>query len=173
MITVSLRGYLRPSGMFNLARGHGALQLSVVSQRTSPALQGWHKRQQFASGLVVAERNRAYVGHTGQRASRRSPPLEFHLAASLSRIPQNNSSPWNSLGAIPNHHLAVSIDRARDLRSQRRGRWKLLKSMVRHEKSARLTQFFHDSSERLQSFVARAALRGGGAAVRRPLSRVH
>ena len=56
--------------------------------------------------------------------------------------------------------LWVSIDRARDLWSQeaaqRRGRWKLLKTMVLFEKSVRLTKTFHQTPERLQSYLTRA-----------------
>ena len=52
-------------------------------------------------------------------------------------------------------HLRVSIDRTRDFRSQKAA-WQFLKSMVRSEKGARLTNFFHEDSEHLQRYVARA-----------------
>ena len=122
------------------ARYHDALQSLVVSRRTSPTLHSWQRRQQFASGLVVAEKSRAHAGNNDP-LFRRSPPISFHVAPILSRIPQDNSSLREHSGALPDQALrSVSRQSARDIRSQeaaqRRGRWKLLISMVRHEKSS-------------------------------------
>ena len=130
MITVGLSGYLRPSEMFNLEGG------SVLLFPQDPALQSWHERQPFASGLTVA-----FVGNSGP-VTHRSPHLDSDVASILSIIPKDDNSARDHAGTLPDQTLGC----VRDLRSQeaaqRRGRWKLSKSIVRYKKSARLTKNF-------------------------------
>ena len=80
---------------------------------------------------------------------------------STPRVPEDDSSPRSHVGASPNRQSGVSIDRARDLRSQeaaqRQGGGKLLESMhCRYEKERSLTKPFHEYPERLQSYLTRA-----------------
>ena len=61
-------------------------------------------RQPLASGLVVAERNRAHLGNADP-ATRHSPHLDFPVVPSPSRILQNNSSPRDHAGTSPDEAL--------------------------------------------------------------------
>ena len=127
--------------MFNLQGGviqagnHDTLQFFVVSQRTSPALQSWHKREQLASGLVVAILARRPTGHR---------IWTFTWPQFLREFQKTTARLGITVVPYQIRHSVLSIDRARDLRSQeaaqRRGRWTPLKSMVRCEKSARLSK---------------------------------
>ena len=125
----------------------------------------------------MAEGQRTHAGNSGP-ATRRSPHLDFRVAPNAFENSQKrqvaSGSRWYFYQI---RHSEESFDRPRDLRSQaaaqRGGRWKLMKFMVRYEKSARLTITFHEtqSVSKLRGRDAWAALGGGGAPVRPSLRR--
>ena len=120
------------------AGNHDTLQHFAVRGRTPPVLESWHKSPcwQFWPGDQSVTASGLSRGSNSFETSQRR-----QLVSGITLVPcQIKQS-------------AVSIDRARDLQSQEQdsaeGRWELVKSMVRYERSARLTKTFHESPERL------------------------
>ena len=135
------------------AGNHITLRSVAVPGRMSPAPQGWHERQHFLSGLTMTEGYRIHVGP----ATSRSSYLDFLAIPISSRIPKNDSSTREHYRfLIRSHTRDVHRQSTRPSITRRDTALRQMKSIVRYEKSHRVTKTFHEYPERLQKNLSRA-----------------